>query len=118
MKQEKDSKLFEINEEINKLTENIYENESEQRDLIRTEDELHTQFRNNKLLFEDLKSSWKHGEMRYHVQDAYTELKHHERKMTQALGDEMHQLKQKSKFFKEKESELQTEIKLLSMEDY
>lgn len=35
--------------------------------------------------------------------------------MTQALKDEIHSLNQKAKLFKEKESELQHEIRLLSL---
>ncbi len=111
------TKLSEINERLKKVSENIYSIRSEKKKLLQTEDEIHSIFRLNDRVFQDLKNSWKHGEMSNYVQDIDIELKHHERNMKQSLQDEMHALRQKTKIFEEKESELQHEIRLLSMDD-
>lgn len=115
MEQKMDTKLIGINEKLNKLRENMYAIASEKKKLLQTEDELHLLFRKSDRLFQDLNYSWKHGEMSNYVQDVDIELKNHERKMTQAFKDEIHSLNQKAKLFKEKESELQHEIRLLSL---
>lgn len=115
MEQKMDTKLIGINEKLKKLRENMYAIASEKKKLLQTEDELHLLFRKSDRLFQDLNYSWKHGEMSNYVQDVDIELKNHERKMTQALKDEIHSLNQKAKLFKEKESELQHEIRLLSL---
>lgn len=117
MDQEMKTKLSEINERLKEVSDNIYSVQSEKKKLLQTEDEIHSIFRLNDRVFQDLKNNWKYGEMSNYVQEVDVELKHHERKMRRSLEDEMHVLHQKTKFFEEKESELQHELRLLSLDD-
>ena len=110
-------KMVELNSKLQNLSEEIYSGSKEKKKLFKQEEEFHSLFREKDRLFQDLKQSWKHGEMSFVVQDTDTELKHHQRNVIQSLEDEMTALNKKARLLEEKESELRYEADLLSLRD-
>lgn len=114
---EMNEKIDELHAELKVVSDELYSISNEKRNLLRTEDELHSLFRRKDRLFQALKQCWKHGEMSYVVQDSDLELKRHQRNVIHSLEDELTLLNKKTRALEEKEYELRYKARLLADDD-
>ena len=95
-----------INYEIKNISDELFDIEVENcriRNTLNQIDEI--SYEKNKL-FEDLKDTWKNGEMFYMIDDTENDIKKIHFKIIDQLQDNIHNLKQRQIFLESKQEEL------------
>lgn len=101
-----ESKLFEADQLLKLIAEEVDMIEYEQRKLQRAESHFQSLMDEKNQILRDLEDTWQKGEMHFNIQETAADIKTYERDLTELLANQQEQLKRNISTLEEKESTL------------
>jgi|SRR5690625_312814 len=101
-----ENKLFEADQLLKLISEEMDMIEYEQGKLQRTENHFHSLMDEKNHILRELESTWRKGDMSFTIQETAADIKTYERGMTEMLEDQQEQLKRNISTLEEKETTL------------
>lgn len=101
-----ENKLFEADQLLKLIAEEVDMIEYEQRKLQRTESHFQSLMDEKNQILRDLENTWQKGEMHFNIQETAADIKTYERDLTELLANQQEQLKRNISTLEEKESTL------------